>query len=271
MTPETSTSVSETEEVLKSTENDFLGLLSETGFPSGLVDTLRGAILTNLELKNIDQGACFFQDVGYVENGTSDGRYRMILSNEIIDSRAKRLEGLTVPGDERRIALVWVIAHELGHGLEAAYTIDNTELTTEGTFAGLPFHHYPTNEFLAKFPELKAAPHIIDADRIERERWAEGFAQEMLVRELMKSGLDNHEVIRSVQQLYEPMKKRVEILSPLLDQTSETVALADVYDGRLDETLGQPLDPQFVKHQFGYANPMPVSEIANRYRQVTPQ
>lgn len=271
MSPEITSASNETEEVLKSTEKDFLDLLVELEIPAELISTLENEVLSGLETETRDEGACLFQDVGFVENGVSDGRYRIIFSNEILDSRAKRLEGLTPPGAERRTALAWVAAHELGHALEAAYTIRHTTVETEGTFAGLPRPRYPTNEFLDKFPDLKAAPHPIDADRIERERWAEGFAQEILVRELIKAGLDNHSIIKAVHQLYEPMKKRTEVLGPLLEQTSDSVALADVYDGRLDGIIGKPLHPQFVKHEFGYANPMPASEIASRYKQVIRQ
>lgn len=257
-----------TKEIVKETEQKFLDLVEEVQIPLELIDALKSEILPGIEIEIVDEGPCLFQNVGYRENGVPDGRYRIVLSQEILKGRAKRLAEVVPTGQENRLAIIWITAHELGHALESAYTHVHQYVEQEGTFAGLPAYPYPTIEFLDKFPDTKAAPNPIDADRIERERRAEGFAQEMLVRELQSLGIDNNQIIAIAHKLYEPLVKRAEALKPLLEQTNEQVALADVYDGRIDGMAGKKIHPQFAKHELGYAYPMPVGEIAYRYQVV---
>jgi len=269
MSPEQKTAeIADTEEIVKDTEKAFLGLIEEIGIPSELTGALKTDVLPGMEIAFAESGPCLFQNVGYIENGIPDGRYRIILSKEILDSRASRLAGFVPEGQEYRLAVMWITGHELGHSLEAAYSLIHSTTQTEGIFAGLPLYKYPTNDYLDKFPEAKEAPNDIDADRIERERRAEGFGQEILVRELHKLGMDSQSITLSIHKLYEPMRERADAVKSMLDMTSEEVALADVYDGRIDHMVGKPLNPQFVKHELGYGYPMAVDEIARRYRAV---
>lgn len=256
-------------EAVHSAENSFVQLLRELDIPPELILALESHVLPGTQITRTREGSCFFRNVGFIENGITDDRYEMILSDEILESRARRLKGVLPEGHEDRVAIVWIAAHELGHGLEAAYSHINQYEETEGTFAGIITYRYATDEYLNQQPEAKMAPNFIDANRIERERRAEGFAQEILVREMQKLGMDNAHIVAAVHKLYEPSVQRAEALAPLVEMTSETVPLADIYDGRVDELAGKKLNPQFVKHEIGYAYPMPVDEIARRYKAVS--
>lgn len=262
----------DTSELIKQTQAEFVPLLNEMGIPAGLVEVFETIVLPGTEIEQAESGHCFFRDVGLLENHVPDGRYKAIISNEIINDRAERLEGFVPPGHERQLATKWIAAHELlGHGLEAAFRYATKTVAKEGLLKGLPTYKSPVVEYVEKFAEFRPAPNLLDAQKIESERWAEGFAQEILTRELVKSGMSKPHIISALDEIYGPIRNKAQILMPLLEQTSEEIPLSKIYDGRLDKPGEEPQDPNLVRLIFGYASPMPIDEIARRYNLIIRQ
>ena len=246
-------------------EQDLLAILAEKDFPTDTVNVFKNTILAKLKFVSSETGPSFFRNLQIFGEG-QEGESVIILSDRTIKSRAARLEGL-VPADmQESIAQLWLAAHELGHGLEAAYGIANKVQFTEGFMKGLYDYPNPADKYVAEFPEDSWSKNVQDAQRIERERRAEGIAQELLTAQLLRMGLDNHTIINILHKAYEPNRLRAAKLAPLMEQTNEETALRDTYDGRLGDSDTPDIDANLAIHEFGYANPMPIDEIARRYQ-----
>lgn len=253
-------------EHLQQVYRQFVELIEARGFPANVVQVLKETILPRIQLEEGSDGPSYFKNLYYLGEG-AEGDTKLILTESQIFSRANKLNGLVPPGTEKQLALVWLVGHELGHALETAYGIAEKRPHT-GAFEGLYDYPNPMQEYLKARPGERWSQNPEDSDRIDRERACEGLAQELLAHEMLKLGMDNRQIILALHQAYEQQRKRAELLKPLLEQTSESVPLRDIYDGRLGPSGRPDIDGPLAVLAFGYAYPMSIDEAQRRYAAV---
>lgn len=261
-------SPSETDDIdderLKEIYADFIHLIEARRFPPNIIEALKSSILPRMLFERTETGPSYHRHLYYTGEG-GEGETKLIISERTIRSRAERLKNLVPEGTERQLAVGWLIGHELGHALETAYGIANKTIEQSGTFAGLPVYPSPMSEYLKNHPQDQWSPNFEDSCRIDSERVCEGLAQEILAIEMARAGMDSQAVIRALHRSYDVPRERATKLAPLLSQTSQSVPLRDIYDGRLDPSDQPENDARLAIHVFGYANPMPVDEAHRRY------
>lgn len=153
------------------------------------------------------------------------------------------------------LAYGWMIAHELGHGIQYAFSYTQRKPSTNA----LHLWDYPrvVETFLDKHPEERAAPNPDDSSLIEAERQAEGMGRLYLKKLLEDYGLSDELIERISKGISAKFAERGADSKALLEKTSEKVGLSDV----VREMDGSP---KYV-NALGYATPLSPDQLVDRF------
>lgn len=227
---------------IKEAESRFLRLLDKFDFDKDIISTLQTRILPGLQYEfSTTQDRSRFIDVGMAEFSEPDGRYHIVISSKTIDGRAGRLKGVVPEGEDQELALDWILGHELGHAVLAAYGLLHKTEYDEGLMAGMQKPANSAEDYLNNHPSAAMSDDKSIAITIEKERQCEGFSRLVLENGLIKYGLDMSEAKSLADKIYE-------------DRAQQAPA-------KIDAAVEDP----WLSHEVGYAHPLSFDELVERF------
>lgn len=189
---------------LNKSKSGFTKLLTKNSFPWELVTANAARVLAGLSFSyDPENSLSHFYDIGTIEQGVPNDEYRIDLGGQMIETRKSRIRGLVPEALEADLAVDWALAHEFGHGVQAAYGLLHEENREEGVFVGLSYYPRPEQVFLDANPKEACHPDPYTARVIEKERQAEGLARLMLLQSLADKGIDHQQAEAIVAKVYE--------------------------------------------------------------------
>lgn len=250
--------------------NQLAVYLKEEGFKGELIEGFNQHVIKQL-IVDFDpaEEICRFRPADMVVNDEPTILPVVEIGGKVVEKKAKLFRGIPElkQEDMSSIAAIWIMAHELGHGLQAAYALIHGYHKEGGFMDGIYTIPTPAEVWLENHPEDVLVPNLNDAQVVELERQAEGISFLFMRAWLRENGYTEATIAEMIDRV---MKAHIAVnlkISDLLDQTDETTQMHEVYDGRFEK--GQDIDlherGHFVIQAVGYANPLTRGQLQTRF------
>ena len=158
-------------------------------------------------------------------------------------------------GQIQDLTFAWMIAHELGHGLQQVYSLVNR---TTSPYGGGTRWRYPqlTYDYLQVHPEDILAPDIDDARLIDNERIAEGIGATYTRKLLIEVGYppeDADAILAAIRARFQISAAKINSLLQQADEPTDYRTITQEMDDAPDITVvgyAQALTPELIRDRF---------------------